>query len=321
MKDSVAVEAAEVRPEEMDREAVVVAEMDREVAVEMDREVVAETDLEAEAETDREEAVEEAKVIAKLEAEVVEAGLTTTEDEVKDAKWLVAEINVTAGQETDVDVTTCKKNPTLYKLDGVETAAVAWGRLARVDTLTETSECEWMSQATTNRTAIKMIPTDMDTTKAMIKATIRATILLLVAGAVHPVEGVAEEDAVREAVVRAALLTEKVANKTPRVNLQKDNNNQREDTRMERVRTLPMPLPIILLLWWQHLMVVAAILVIVVAVEEEVGVAASTRVEPTFRVLLLPSHGSERRMAMGETEMPRAVVVEEKLKNKSSPQH
>jgi hypothetical protein len=148
------VEAVEVRPEEM------VVEMDHEAAAETDREEEVETDREEEVETDPEEAVAEAKVIAKREAEVAEAGLTT------------------AGPETDVDVTTCKKNPTLYKLDvvGVEEEMAV---VARVDTLTETSACEWMSQqATTNHTAIKMIPTDMVvTTKAMIKATIRATIL------------------------------------------------------------------------------------------------------------------------------------------------
>jgi hypothetical protein len=168
------VEAVEVRPEEM------VVEMDHEAAAETDREEEVETDREEEVETDPEEAVAEAKVIAKREAEVAEAGLTTTtEAEVKDAKCLDAEIDVTtAGPETDVDVTTCKKNPTLYKLDvvGVEEEMAV---VARVDTLTETSACEWMSQqATTNHTAIKMIPTDMVvTTKAMIKATIRATIL------------------------------------------------------------------------------------------------------------------------------------------------
>jgi hypothetical protein len=230
----------------------------------------------------------------------------------------------TAGPETDVDVTTCKKNPTLYKLDVVvveEEMAV----VARVDTLTETSACEWMSQqATTNRTAIKMIPTDMVvTTKAMIKATIRATILLLVAPGhvVHPVEGAVVEDAVEEAVVRAAVLTEKVASKTPLVNLGKDNHHQKEDRRTERVRTLPRQLPIIRLLWWQPIMVVAATAVIVVAVEEEaVVVAAFTRVEPTLEARLLPSRGSERRMAKVEMEIPRAVAEEEeKLKNREQP--
>jgi hypothetical protein len=250
---------AEVRLEETNREAAevaemgreVVAEMDREEAAEMDREAVAETDKEAVAEMDREVEVAEAKVIANQEAEVVEADLATTEEEVEGAKWLVAaELNVTAGQETDVDVTTSKKNPTLYKL----VAVVGVTTVARqVDTLTETSACEWMSQATMNRTVIKTIPTDMAvvTTQAMIKATIRATTLLRVTGAVHPVEGAVVEDEVQEVDVLATAIPEKVANKTLRVNLRKDNNNQKEDRRTERVRvqTLPMQLPIILLLW------------------------------------------------------------------------
>jgi hypothetical protein len=250
------MKAAEVPLEEMNREAAEVAEIHLEVVAEMYREVVAaETDKEEVAEMDREAVVEmdrevaeaEVRVIANREAEAVEADLTTTEVEVEDAKWLVAaEINiVTAGQETDADVTTFKKNPTLYKLvGGVEvTVAVAH----RVDTLTETSECEWMSRATTNRTAIKTILTDMAvvTTQAMIKATIRATILLRVAGAVHPVEGAVVEDEVQEAVVRATAIPERVPNKTPQVNLQ----NQKEDRRTERVQSLPMQLPIILLPW------------------------------------------------------------------------
>jgi hypothetical protein len=310
-------EAAEVHLEETNREVAEVAETDSEEVAEMGREVVAETDNEAPAETDREEAVVEVKVIAKQEA-----GLTTTEAEVEDAKWLVVEINVTVGPEIDADVTTLQKNPTLYKLvvGVVEATAVAG-----VDTLTATSACEWTSQtkATMNRTATKTIRTDMAvvTTKAMIKATIRATILLLVAGAVHPVEGAVAEDAEREAVVRATLIPEKVlGNKTPRVNLRKDNNkHQKEDRRTELVRTLPKQLPIILLLWSQRIMVVAAIAAIVVAAVEEEAEVASTRVEPTLGALLLPSRGSERRMAR-VMEIPTAVVEqeeEETLKNKS----
>jgi hypothetical protein len=163
------------------------------------------------------------------------------------------------------------------------------------------------------------------TTKGMIRATtkamIKATILLRVAGAVRPVEGAEVEDVEREVVVRATAILEKVANKTPRVNLRRDKNKHQkeEDRRTGRVRTLPMQLPTILLLWWQRIMVVVAIALIVAAVEEEAVVAGFTRVEPILGALLLPSHGFERRMARA-TEIPRAVVEteEEKLKNKSS---
>jgi hypothetical protein len=72
-------------------------------------------------------------------------------------------------------------------------------------------------------------------------------------------------------------------------------------------------------------MVVVAIALIVAAVEEEAVVVADfTRVEATFRALLRPSRGSERRMArVVEMETPRlaAAVVEEeeKLQNKEQP--
>jgi hypothetical protein len=241
-------EAAEVHLEEMNREAAAVVETDREVVAEMDNEAAAETDKEVVVETDHEE-VEEVRAIVNPEAAVVEADSTTTEVEVQEAaKWLVAaeiNINVTAGPETDADVTTFKKNLTLYKLVvGVVEVTAA---VAPVDTLTATSACEWMNQqAATTRKALKMIRTDMVvvvTTKAMIKATIRATILLRVAGAVHLVEGAVVEVVEREAVVRATAILEKVPNKTPRLNLQK------EDMRMERVQTPPTQLPTILLLW------------------------------------------------------------------------
>jgi hypothetical protein len=65
-------------------------------------------------------------------------------------------------------------------------------------------------------------------------------------------------------------------------------------------------------------MKVVASVLIVAAVEEEavVAVADFTRVELTLGALLLPSRGSERKMAK-VMEIPRAVVEAEKLKNKS----
>jgi hypothetical protein len=257
-------------------------------------------------ETDQEAAAE-------MEAEVAEAGSMTTEDAVAAAKWLVTKIDVTTGRETDVDVTICKRNPTISMLVVVVVEMVVVAR-QEVETLTETSACEWTSLVTTNRMAIKMIPTV--TTKAMIKATIRATILLLVAGVVHLVE----DGVVEDVVVLPAARTEKVTNsRSPRLNLRK--GNKKEDKKMERVRALPMQLPSILLPWWPQRMVVIVVagivLVIVAAVEEEDVDAAISRAGSTCRVLLLPSRGSERRMARVEMAMPTAALVEEEAKHKN----